>query len=151
GLGLADGTYAGPNARIGDGLYRRKDVDVYQLQATAGQGLTVTVKLPAGGSALYGYLRIFDPDGKQIYGNYWSNWSGSEVVTQDLTLAKDGIYWVGVSAAYNTNYDPNVAGSGSDAFYTGDYSIELKLKTPVPDAAGDILNDALVTDLTGAA
>ena len=141
----ADGTYTGPNARNGDGVYRAKDVDLYQFQATAGQALTATIKLPAGGTGTYGYLNIFDKDGIRLYANYWYNFYGSQVVTQDFAFTTTGTYYVGVSGYYNALYDPKVGGSGYAAYYTGDYNLTLKLKTPAPDTAGDTLTDALAT------
>src|SRR5436305_14969329 len=46
GLNSAAGTYAGPDAMIGDGLYLGKDVDMYKFTALAGQSVS-TLVLPA--------------------------------------------------------------------------------------------------------
>src|SRR5205807_7052600 len=115
-LTAGDGSYTA-TGYIGDGLYRSKDVDLYQITATAGQALKVTLGLPASGSPLNGYLRIFDAGGNQLYANYWYNYYGSQVVTQGFQFSTTGTYYVGLSGYPNFNYDPKVGGSGSDYRY----------------------------------
>src|SRR5262249_32387130 len=115
-LGPAAGTYAVPNQHIGDGAYGARDVDMYRIQATAGQLLTVSFGLPAGGQSMNGVVRLFDPDGSEVNFTYtynaWYNGSGSVVVMQDLQLKKTGAYSIGISGAGNYFYNPTAAGSG---------------------------------------
>src|SRR5262245_3212699 len=58
-LGPATGTFTA-TAKIGDGLYLGRDVDLYRLDAVAGQLLTATTALPSGGAAVDTVLRLFD-------------------------------------------------------------------------------------------
>jgi hypothetical protein len=151
-LGPAAGTYAVPNQHIGDGAYGARDVDMYTVQATAGQLLTVSFGLPAGGQAMNGVVRLFDPDGNEVNFTYsynsWYNGNGSIVVMQDLQLKKTGAYSIGISGGGNYFYNPTSAGSGYYAWSTGDYSLNLALADPPPpDAVGDTLATALPTGL----
>jgi hypothetical protein len=151
-LGPAAGTYAVPNQHIGDGAYGARDVDMYRIQANAGQLLSITFGLPAGGQAMNGVVRLFDPDGNEVnftyYYNSWYNGNGSVVVIQDLQLRKTGAYSIGISGAGNFFYNPTVAGSGWYAWSTGDYSLNLALvDPPPPDSVGDTLATALPTGL----
>src|SRR5262249_8169601 len=65
GLGPGNGSF-GVNAHIGDGLHPLRDVDLYQFQATAGQGLIATASQVTGGTFLYSTLRLFDSTGHQL-------------------------------------------------------------------------------------
>jgi hypothetical protein len=150
-LGPAAGTGSVAAGKIGDGIYGSRDVDLYSFQATPGQLLTVSVGLPAGGQTMYGNLRVFDADGTPLnYPSYsnWSNYYGTDTPVQRLRLTKGGTYYIGVSGAGNSWYDPKVAGSGYSAWSTGDYSLNLTLvDPPPPDAVGDTLATALATGL----
>src|SRR5262249_56887345 len=88
-----------------------------------------------------GYLRLFDSAGHQLAIGF--SWSG----IQHYTFAASGTYYLGVSGYYNPSYDPNVAGSGSSAFYTGAYGLTMTLVTLTPDAEGDTITTALATGL----
>jgi hypothetical protein len=130
GLGPTAGTYTMPSAHIGDGFWGSLDVDMYSFSGTAGQRFSVSTATPAGGSPLnYGVLRLFDAAGHELTDAYGYPYSG----IQSFTLPTTGTYYLGVSAYYNFYYDPNVGGSGSNAYYTGDYSLTMQLVTPVAD------------------
>lgn len=139
-LGPADGTFSA-TARIGDGLFPLKDVDLYRIDAAAGQLLTATSDTPPGGTSNYHmYLRLFDSSGQQLriasgYG------SGASLKYQFATA---GPYYVGFSAGYyGYNYDPNTAGSLTNYGYdvgNADYSLMLDLATPV---AGTDVKDTI--------
>src|SRR5262249_21829121 len=134
-------------ARIGDGLYPIKDVDLYQVQVTAGQLLTAITSLPTGGAPInYITMRLFDSSGSQLAIIFSGSNSTSRI---DYQFAAGGTYYVGLSGYPNTNYDPNVAGSGTPYFTpaTGDYQLSLTLVTPVADAAGDSIATAQATNL----
>jgi hypothetical protein len=147
-LGPADGTYTMPSAHVGDGFWGARDVDVYSFTATAGQLLTATTSQPAGATPLYyGYLRLFDAAGHLLFSAYGFPYGG----IQNYTFTAAGTYYLGVSGPGNYSYDPNVAGSGSPAYNTGDYRLDLTLVTPTPDAEGDTIATALATGLGPAA
>ena len=146
GLGPTAGNYT-HTAHIGDGLYPMKDVDLYQIQANAGQLLTAITSLPTGGSAINGItMRLFDSTGNQLAIYYYGYGSSSRI---DYQFASTGTYYVGISGYPNYNYDPNVGGSGSPYYTpaTGDYQLSLTLVTPVADAEGDTIATALATGL----
>jgi hypothetical protein len=140
-LGPADGTYS-HTAHVGDGLYPLKDVDLYQINAAAGQVMTATTALPSGGTSVSTYLRLFDATGTALgftifgYNNRFQ-----------YQFATAGTYYVGVSGYPNSSYNPNVGGSGSTSLGSGDYTLNVALGTPTADAAGDSLASAVVTGL----
>jgi hypothetical protein len=145
-LGPADGSFSA-TAHIGDGLYPFKDVDLYQVQANAGQLLTAITSLPAGGTAINNItLRLFNASGTELASYYYGYNSSSRI---DYQFAAAGTYYVGISGFPNTNYNPNVAGSGTPYYTpaTGDYQIGLTLVTPTPDAAGDTIATAQASNL----
>src|SRR5262249_6588584 len=140
-LGPTDGAFSA-TAKIGDGLYPLKDVDLYQFNASTGQVLTALTSLPTGGTPMYyNTLRLFDSAGNQLASYYYRYDYSARI---DYQFASAGSYYVGVSG--DGSYDPNVAGSGS-AGYRGDYQLSLKLATPTGDTAGDTLATAQVTGI----
>jgi hypothetical protein len=146
GLGTADGSYT-HTAKIGDGLYPMKDVDLYKIQANAGQLLTAITSLPTGSTGINGItMRLFDASGNQLYIYYYGYNSSSRI---DYQFVSTGTYYVGISGYPNYNYDPNVGGSGSPYYTpaTGDYQLSLTLLTPTADAEGDTIATALATGL----
>ena len=141
GLGTGDGSYT-HTAKIGDGLYFSKDVDLYRVDAVANQVITVQTSVPAGGTPFNTYLRLFDASGNELA-------NGVDVL--EYTITAPGTYYVGISGYWNFSYDPTVGGSGTGAYgnpiQTGDYTLTLTLVTPVPDAVGDSIATALDTQL----
>src|SRR5205807_1206293 len=95
-----------------------RDVDLYQVNATANQVLTATTSTPAGGIAMAPVLRVFDSAGNNLDTHYNATDSARYV----YQFATAGTYYLGVSGANNAYYDPNVGGSGY-AGQTGDYSL----------------------------
>jgi hypothetical protein len=137
GLGAADGTYS-HTAKVGDGLYFARDVDMYRIDAAAGQVVSAVSSVPAGGTPVGTYLRLFDASGNELS-------TGYEVLEFRITTA--GTYYLGVTGQGNYSYDPTVAGSGSPSYGAGDYHLDLSLVTPTPDAVGDTIATALDTQL----
>ena len=72
-------------------------------------------------------MRLFDSAGHQLTTGY----TYSSI--QNYTFTTSGTFYLGVSGEYNYYYDPNVPGSGSQAYYSGDYSLTIRLVTPVTD------------------
>jgi hypothetical protein len=136
GMGPAAGSYS-HTARVGDGLYLSKDVDLYRLDAVAGQVVTAMASVPNGGTPVDTYLRLFDASGTELAANY-------DALEYRVTAA--GTYYLGVSGAGDYDYAPTVGGSGSSPSYgAGDYHLDLSLFTPTPDAVGDTIATALNT------
>ncbi|MHA4866064.1 Ig-like domain-containing protein [Duganella sp. PWIR1] len=93
------------------------DIDLYRVTLAAGEQLSAHLSGHPNSQ-----LRLFDANGVQVLAAYRT--SGDD---KPLTLQAPaaGNYFVGVSAYYNNAYNPNVAGSGSNGGYTGDYTLNL--------------------------
>ncbi len=120
-------------ATIGNGLYGEADVDLFAVDLTAGQILKADVDafyLDDGtwGSLLDSYLQVFDASGTELAAADVGSAAGD--VANDLdaylsvTAPVTGTYYVGVTGSGNTNYDPNLQGTGTAAS-TGDYTLQL--------------------------
>ncbi len=120
-------------ATIGNGLFGEADVDLFAVDLTAGQILKADVDafyLDDGtwGSLLDSYLKIFDASGTELAAADVGSAAGD--TTNDLdaylsvTAPVTGTYYVGVTGAGNTAYDPNQQGTGTTAS-TGDYTLQL--------------------------
>ncbi len=133
-LGTAPAIFA---AEIGDEPNGARDVDFYALDVESNQELTLRVD--SDGSGLDGYLRLFDDDGTQLARN--DDASGLDPEIQyDFTALGSGTYYVGVSGAPNSAYDPFAADSGA-AGSTGTYwitvigsSVDLDFDGTIPRA-----------------
>jgi chitinase len=109
---------------LGDGPNGAKDVDLYAFQANAGTNVTAVTSLPTGGVAMDTYLRLFDANGNQLAAN--NNANGGLYSQLSYTVSSTGFYYLGVSGARNSAYDPTKAASGRNGS-TGDYSLQLSL------------------------
>jgi hypothetical protein len=146
GLGPTNGAVSF-NAHIGDGLYPLRDVDLYQIQATAGQGLTATTSLVSGGAYMYTTLRLFDSAGHPLAANNFGNYPGALI---RYVFTSPGTYYIGVSDNGNVSYDPTNPSYGAPVGQRGDYHLDLSLVTAAVDTEGDTLATALATGLTSA-
>jgi RHS repeat-associated protein len=143
GVSLTRGAVYTHQAFIGDGDYPTADVDLYAVPLAAGQHLRVAAEAatPDEGGKLSGldtYVRVFDATGAQLAsddnsGNPFTGAAGTDA-SLDFIAPAAGTYFVGVTAAGNTSYDPNTAGSGSGGG-TGAYRLELLLSDSAPLAA----------------
>jgi hypothetical protein len=125
-------------SRIGDGSFGRRDVDLYRVTLAAGQRITIDVRaraLPAP-SPLDSALRLFTVAGRQLVANDDARGIRDSFITFTATTA--GTYYVGVSGAGNTAYNPRRGGSGR-AGSTGRYEISLRFDAvPVTWRAGGL-------------
>ena len=110
---------------IGDGAYRRRDVDLFAVSLNAGDVLTVDVDAAVLASNLDTYLRLFDPSGWPLAAN--DDADGSLDSALGFIAPQTGTYYVGLSAFGNTRYDPFVAGSGRPGTTTGDYVLTFEV------------------------
>jgi len=107
---------------IGDGAYGNKDVDLYRFEVDhyGFVGATLT-------GTLSGYLRLFNASASQVA-------AGSSLA--GIFLAP-GTYYIGVSGAGNSGYNPDAAGSGS-AGATGAFALAITFaQTALPDLVVD--------------
>ncbi|GIW92549.1 MAG: hypothetical protein KatS3mg110_0590 [Pirellulaceae bacterium] len=108
-----------PNFTVNPGL----DVDMVRLQLNAGDTIEVNVRAQALGSPLDPVVRLFDAAGVQLGIN--DNAPGLGRDSRLLfTAPRAGTYYVGVSGAPNTSYNPVVQGFGTPGS-TGDYELEI--------------------------
>ncbi|MDH3461143.1 MAG: hypothetical protein OEM00_09250, partial [Burkholderiaceae bacterium] len=99
------------------------DVDLHRVDLNGGDQLTVNM---SNAASLYAYARIFDAAGNQLQllSQLFSPGSGN--APQSWVAPSTGIFYVGISGYSNTTYDPNVADSGNNASYTGNYTLSLE-------------------------
>ncbi|MCU0838548.1 MAG: DVUA0089 family protein [Rhodospirillales bacterium] len=113
-------------AAIGDNTTTTvKDVDLFALQLSAGEQLSIRVNT-AIASEFDSYLRLFDGGGTQLAFN--DNARGRDPAIF-FTAPTAGTYYVGVSSYVNINYNPNVAGSGigsGDETTVGTYTLVIE-------------------------
>ncbi len=140
-------------ATIGNGLFGEADVDLFEVNLTAGQILKADVDafyLDDGtwGSLLDSYLKIFDASGTELAVSDVGSAAGDETNDLDaylsVTAPVTGTYYVGVTGAGNVTYDPNQQGTGTTAS-TGDYTLQLlatdTATTPTVSGLADLTID----------
>ncbi|MCK4685959.1 MAG: PPC domain-containing protein, partial [Pirellulales bacterium] len=124
------------SARIGDGAYRRRDVDIYQVDLAAGDTIVVDVdaRSLSSPSRLDSFLRLFDSDGRQLARNDDANGSLDSFLSYDVQT--EGTYFVGVSSYGNSRYRPTREGSGRRGHTTGRYEATFS-RIALSDGDGD--------------
>ena len=131
---------------IGDNNHRVLDVDLFRVQANAGDVIRVDVDAEAFDSPLDATLRLFDAAGIQLTA---STDVGDVSDPYFEFIAKTtGTYYVGVSGHANADYDPAVEGSGNLALSTGEYTLEIDVG-PRPGAQPVIITLASGEARTG--
>jgi hypothetical protein len=113
------------------------DVDFYGLNLVAGD----TVHIDNSGADIQ-RLRLFNAAGQQVATN-----DNGTSLDSGLTfpVATTGKYFVGVSAADNSTYDPNQASSGSGSSFTTDYQLSFEIDAAASVAAEVEPNDTIDT------
>ena len=122
------------------------DVDMYSFTVTAGQVVDFDIDTPQNGAGgVQSYLRVFNAQGTQLAFNDNAVAPGEATAGFDayvrVTFATAGTYFVAVSNASNTTYDPST-GSGDTAGgsnTTGAYQLIVQT---APTAVTD-LDDAI--------
>ncbi|MEL7355538.1 MAG: DVUA0089 family protein [Cyanobacteria bacterium J06560_6] len=134
-----------------------EDVDMYEVNLTAGDRITidadsVTTALEGSQVGPAPDITIFDADGNKVVvgtdeeGESIFAFSSRDGAPDeafvanrdgylDFTATADGTYYIGVSQYRNNNYDANVVGSGSGAFFSprfgvspgGEYTLDIAL------------------------
>ncbi len=120
---------------IGDGPEGNTDVDMFQINMNLGEMIIIDLDasiLDDGTefSELDGFLRLFDASGNEILFNDNASDPDTGVSSTDpflsYTVAVTGTYFIGISAATNSDYDATSAGSGSAAT-GGEYYLQLTM------------------------
>ena len=128
---FVDGTFT-TTQKIGDGDYESRDVDLYQFTVSAadvGKTFTFSTFLPAGGSSVDTYIRLFNSAGTQLA---YNDDGGNDYAYSYLsyTPIAGGTYYLGVSSYYSAGYNPNTTGSGSGSYESnavGDYTLTITM------------------------
>jgi hypothetical protein len=76
-----------------------QDVDVFRFEGKAGQKIVAEVLAARHGSALDSILTLYDAAGRELASNDDSD--GSSDSRLDVTLAKDGVYYLGLMDAHD--------------------------------------------------
>src|SRR5438094_247516 len=132
------------------------DVDMFSVTVAAGQTVGIDIDEPAGGS-LNSWIRLFDAYGAELASNNdgrgpGEGFSGESYLEYRFVLA--GTYYLGVSGAFNSAYDP-VTGTADIPGSTGSYTLILSAAAgppaPGPSTDGDPddqVNEAIPIDTT---
>jgi hypothetical protein len=122
------------DASLSHFLSNPTEVDLYSMPLASGEEAFVSIDAQQAGSGLTSLLRVFDSNGTPLA---LDNQEGGD---PQLTFqaATAGMYYIGVSAALNNDYDPLVAGNGTAGGSTGLYTLNVRLATA-----------PLMADLTG--
>jgi len=110
------------------------DVDLYRFRVSSrGMVELEVISDPANPADFDSYLRLFDAAGNLITANDDIDTEGDNTFSRIAHNLTQGTYYVGVSAAANSSYNPRVSGSGSTAGETGNYALKLSLNNRDPD------------------
>ena len=110
-----------------------QDVDLYRFFVpSAGMAEFATISDPANPADFDSYLRLFNASGNLIAANDDVDAPGGNSFSQIARNLTRGTYYVGVSAAENSRYNPRVQGSGR-AGGTGNYALKLSFNNQDPD------------------
>ncbi len=119
------------------------DIDIYQVDLSVGESVSVNLHTASVGSSLYGALRIFDASGNQI-ASFFDLPANFGIPNSDIsvpfTAPISGAYYIGISDSGDLTYDPNNTPSFSGDLSTGAYDLEVNVTLPQP--AG---NDTIAT------
>ncbi len=126
------------------------DVDLYQFQVNAGDGIILDLDAAEFDSGLDGMLRLFDAAGNELAQND-DRPSPGEVFSLDSYLTfianATGDYYVGVSSTLNSSYNP-IDGDSDDENSTGNYQLEISLvEVVVEEDPNDTIAEAVATAL----
>jgi len=106
---------------IGNGSHASRDVDLYRFTVTRPATFTLDVDAQGNRSPLRQHLRLFDEGGKEIA---CGAAAGTGYVQLHLWLDA-GTCYAGVSGEPNTQYDPNIEGSGVASDSVGPYTLSV--------------------------
>jgi hypothetical protein len=122
-LGPNAGEYTLASAKVGDGLYVGRDVDMFKFRASAGQVFQASTWLPTGGTPVPLILTMFDANGNYV----WQGYAENSTTDQEFTITAHGTYYLAITGDPNYSFDPNVAGSGYYPGRHGDYALSIGL------------------------
>lgn len=127
---------ASRTAEIGDGGFGTLDRDLFRLTVDEGATLNATVTSLAsngGGATLDTAVRLFDAQGNELKSASPAGTLNSSIAS--FVFPAGGVYYIGVSEASNTDYDPFDVTSGDPAATTGEYRLNVTVAPGVSDPA----------------
>ena len=110
-----------------------RDIDLYQLQLDAGDGLILDIDAAELGFSLDSQLRLFDSDGNELAQSDDNPNLGEDFSTDSYltyTAEVEGDYYVGVSTSGNADYDPIDGRTNlfvNDSTNSGDYELNIEI------------------------
>ena len=116
------------------------DRDIFEVELSAGDTLTVDIHAESIGSSLDSYVRIFDFDGFELTSNNDGDGLDSFL---EFVATQDARYFIGVSSFDNTTYDPfdPFDGAGNTVGFYEMHLIRESAPPPQPLLPGDANQD----------
>jgi hypothetical protein len=127
------------NAQAGNFLSSPSQVDLYSVPLNSGAVLNTGVTAQTAGSGLQSSLAVFNSSGQQVALN--AQQGGDPNLT--FQAPASGTYYVGVSSAGNTGYDPTTGTNVNTGTTTGLYTLNATVTSNVtltPDLTGQNLS-----------
>lgn len=147
-LGISGTGSAQRQAKIGDGGFGNRDVDLFRFVADAGSTLNASA---VSDGTLNSALRLFDATGAELKVSNPDGINDSTIV--GFVFVTGGTYYIGVSEASAASgvgaYQPMVGGSGAPAVTTGAYTLSVSLTPGVSDSAITLAGTNIKVGLTG--
>jgi hypothetical protein len=128
-----------------DEINEPNDVNLYKVTLAFGETLNAHVDALSQGSALNGYLRLFDASGNELSNSGFNPFS-DPVLPAYTSEAGSAVYYVGVSDSSNSSYNPVDGSFETGGATKGMYSLSLDV-TPLADV-GDTTGSAQALSLT---
>ena len=110
-----------------------RDIDLYQLELAAGDGLILDIDAAELGYSLDSQLRLFDFQGNELASSDDNPNLGEDISTDSYLsyIAKtEGEYYVGVSTSGNSSYDPLNGRTNlfeNNSTNSGDYELNIEI------------------------
>lgn len=129
----------GQAATFSNAIDTNSDVDLYQIQLDAGEGVTLDIDAATSGSNLDSLLRLFDANGNELAINDDRAAPGEDFSLDSFipfVAETTGNYYVGVSSLGNSNYNPNSPRtnlSQDSGISSGNYDLNIEIVEIQPD------------------
>ncbi|MEQ9671648.1 Calx-beta domain-containing protein [Coleofasciculus sp. G2-EDA-02] len=131
------------------------DVDLIAFQLNQGQRVTIDLDAQKFESNFDAALRLFDSNGQEVALSIHDSAPGESGIWEpyiEFTANRSDTYYVGISSASNTYYDPFVLGSGSsytNGNDTGVYAVNIAVEDHRgANEPNDSLSQAIATGLS---
>lgn len=113
------------SATVSGDLTNPQAVDLFQVQAAAGDTVTATVAAQSIGSNLISLVRVFDSNGNEVARS--AGTSGTDAAIT-FTVLSPTPYYIGISWTSNGGYDPNLPLPPNPPVIGGNYFYNLDLQ-----------------------